>query len=290
MEQKGYNIRFYQGTAYDSNGKSHKVSDILTKLVNHVQANQVPAPVASGDNEFEVRDISESGGFFSGVLAVLRPDAPHIRDSAGGERPIPLNDGDRLMEKNHFIYYAENELLAWQVNGRGSHVSRLEKYLTAFSGLTVTLDDMLKIDAWQRLSNGIISRVEFRLAQPRNPALIDSANWESAAFEMMSGSDATTVSVSVSTKRKNRGLSAKMKEAVRRLMDGDTTRKLKVKLREIDDPVDLLTECLRTRITVDMDGLYPKDSRQVFAEMATAKRELQPEFDRHFGAPGNALV
>lgn len=291
-DQKTYAVRFYCGTAKNSDGETKAVSEILSRLAVAAENGDQNFQSHAGDERFELRDLykSAAGGYISGVLAVLRPDAPHIREASGSEKPIPLKEGDSVIEKNHFIYYREHELLAWQVNGRGSHVSRMEKHLSMATGMNylVTLDDVLTLDALTRLSQGIVTKLEFRAAKPKNAALIDSANWESAAFDMMSESDATLVNVSVSTRSRHSGLSSSLKGAIHRLLNAETTRKVQVKLRAVEDPIDLMAECLKGKITVKMKGLYP-DSKQVIAEMDTVKRSLQASIDAYFGK-GDAVL
>lgn len=291
METKNYGVRFYQGVSKNSAGDAKPVWLMLHEIADMVQAGGMAPQQIVGDERHELRDLysSNGGAVVRGVLAVLRNDAPHIRDAGGAERPIELLEGDSILEKNHFMFYRENQVLVWQVNGRGSHISRFEKYMTmCAAGGTVVFDDILSMSALEKLEHGIVSRLEFRAAKPRNAALIDPANWESGAFDMMSGADATQITVKVSTKRKSAGLSDEIKAVVHRLLDSDATRKVAVKLKNIDEPIDMLAECLKGTITVDMDGLYPQ-AMSMFGALDLAKRAKQPDLDAYFGS-GNASL
>jgi hypothetical protein len=290
-ETKSYSVRYYQGVTKQTEQCTLKVSDIVTGIAEQVAAGEM-APQHSDGEVYELRDLLSfnNGAVIRGVFAVLRDDAPHIREAAGSEKPIPLAEGDAILEKNHFLFFKANQLLVWQVNGRASHVSRLERYLTSCTDnqCAVLFDDVLSLNALDQLTNGVVTRLEFRAAKPRNAELIDPNDWESRAFEMMNDSDASIVSVTVSTRSKQRGLSDRLKGAIHRLLNADTTRKVEIKLRNVEDPIDLMTECLKGKIVVDMDGLYP-NTKQMFSEMQVLKDSHQPALDAYFGR-GNAVL
>jgi hypothetical protein len=292
MTTKRYGVRFYCGVRGEP-VQLLKLSDLFHKLASDAAAGEMPPRIKNGGQDYELRDlISLNGGaVVKGVFAVLRDDAPHIRQPDGSEEPIVLDENAGLIEKNHFIYYSQNEVLVYQINGRASHVSRFEQYLTACTGNleTISLDDILSLDAMQQLQQGVLKAFEFRVAKPRNAALINPADWESGAFSLLSGADASIISVSVRTRSKGNGLSAKLKDVAHRLLDSDSTRKVSVKLSGIDHPIDLMAECLKHTIGVDMDGMYPiPDS--MFVELQAAKDSKQAMLDAYFGQGNAALV
>ena len=199
MGQKHFGVRFYKGNVLDS---SVKVSDILQQLYTAHQSGS-PYPHVSGSTvAYELRDFTShnAGNVFTGVLAVLRDDAPNIRDHHGVERPIVMQPGEHLIEKNHFIFYKERELLVWQVNARASHVSRFEQYLSSAAGLVVGFDDIISAASFKRINEGVVKKLEVRIAAPKNPNLIPSTDWTSRAFQIMSGVGATSIKIDVSTR------------------------------------------------------------------------------------------
>lgn len=104
MGQKTFGVRFYKGTVL---GPHSSVSEILQELFNGQQQGQPLPHVLDGSVSYELRSFNAHNGgtVFTGVLAVLRDDAPNIRDHLGAERPLDLQPGERLIEKNHFILF-----------------------------------------------------------------------------------------------------------------------------------------------------------------------------------------
>lgn len=288
MATKKFGVRFYKGTRGDpAQGKK------LSELIHEIATLAEPPRIGDGGQDYELRElVSLNGGqVIKGAFAVLRDDAPHIRKADGMEAPIVLEAEEGLIEKNYFLYHRASEVLTYQVNGRASHVSRFEKYLSACTGDadTVSFSDILTVDAFQRLQQGVIKAFEFRIAKPKNVALVDPEDWESPAFGLMDGADASIISVSVRTRSKQHGLSAKLKDAAHRLLQSEATRKVEVKLDGVEYPVDLMAECLRGSIEVEMNGLYPSPDA-VFQQLQLVKDQLQPALDAYFGQGDAALA
>jgi hypothetical protein len=288
MAIKSYGVRFYCGQAFVENGQP--VSAILAKFEEMKRAG-IPFPhLQDGAVAYELRDFESfnGGASYRGVLAVLRDDAPNIRTATGGEKPIQLEVDEHVIEKNHFLYFRENELLVWQVNGRASHISRLEAYLANVAGHAVSLADVLNEQAIKRLDNGIIQRLEIRVARVRNAEAVDPNSWVGSTFDLMNGLDGTTLSIDIGTRRKKRGLSAKAMGVVHGLMARPETRSLRVKLDGQDDLIDLFADCIKDRIGVGMVGLYPVPA-EIFSALAAAKDNQKGALDACFGAGSGVL-
>lgn len=289
MTTKRYGVRFYRG-GVGPDGEAGTVSELLSSASERQSQGHPMPQLAEGETRYELRDFQDfnSGAVFQGVLAVLRDEAPHIRRSDGTEAPIDLNDDEHVIEKNHFLFFQQHELLVWQVNGRASHVSRFERYLSMAAPAAVVFNDVLDTTALQRLEHGVVKRIKFRVASPKNAQSIDSSDWESGAFEIMSGVDATVIEVNVSTRRKVKGLSNSVKGAIHRLVNRAETRSLKVELLGDKQPIDIFADCLTENINVEMHGLYPIPG-SIFAELDAAKGRQQAAIDAIFGASSGVL-
>lgn len=286
MSQKQFGVRFYRGNVLDS---SVRVSDILQQLYSAHQSSQQYPHVAGSTVAYELRDFTSlnSGSVFTGVLAVLRDDAPNIRDGHGVERPITMQPGDRLIEKNHFVFYKERQLLAWQVNARASHVSRFEQYLADVAGVVVGFDDIITAASFKRLNEGIVKKLEVRIAAPKNPGLVSSTDWTSRAFQMMSGVGATSIKIDVST-RAGKGLLDDVKQVIHQLKDSSEAESIKVKLAGDAEPVDLVADSIKGKVSVNMVGLYP-DPIDMFIQLQQLKDAKKGELDEFFGQGTNVL-
>ena len=67
----------------------------------------VEAVSPSTGKSCELRDVSVVGNVVKGCLALLREDVPTLRRQDGNEAPLPIANGDRLIEKNYFLYFRE---------------------------------------------------------------------------------------------------------------------------------------------------------------------------------------
>jgi hypothetical protein len=285
---KNYVVRFYGGAFSEDNAA--RVSTILQSAYDSFQQGNPYPHLQDGSVAYELRDLhSLNGGTaFKGVLAVLRDDAPHIRAADGLERPIALGENEHVIEKNHFLFFKENELLVWQANGRASHISRLEAYLSALSGTTIVLNDVISQNALQRLEEGTVRRFKVRLGKVRNAEAVDPHNWEAPTFDLMNGVDGTSMMFEVATRRKQKGLTDSIKQAVHRFLDRPETKAIEVKLLGEQDPIDLFADCVKDRISVGMVGLYPVPD-EIFAALAAAKDRQQGALDAYFGT-GDAVL
>lgn len=287
---KHYGVRFYRGRV-GADGNAGMVSEILLRMYLAWRINGDPIPQwDAGSCKYELRDLVSfnDGASFKGVLAVLRDDAPHIRGADGIERDIPLDVNEHVIEKNHFLFFRDNELLVWQVNGRASHISRLEQYITMLAPETIVFDDIINRSALARLENGIVKRFRLRVAKSKNAAAVNPENWEDGAFELMNGIDGTTLQVEIATRRKAQGLSGSVKAAIHRLLDRGETRALEVRLEGDKEPIDLFADCVRDKMQVDMNGMYPFPE-SIYSELSAAKDRQQVTLDDFFGV-GNAVL
>lgn len=285
MATKSFRVRFYTGIVMDD--AAAKVSQIFHDLV----APGIAVPhLRDGSVAYELRDlISINGGkVFRGVLAVLRDDAPNIREAGGAERPITLGDDEHVIEKNYFLYYADRELLVWQVNGRGSHISRMEKYLSAITQKAVSLPDIIQPNALRRLQEGTVKKLRLRIATSKNAAAVDPHDWEAGTFDLMNGIGAKSITVEVSAGKAVGKLNDKIGGVLHRLMQREDARTIQVTMTGEQEPIDLLADCVTDRISVKMVGLYPVVA-DVFNGLDEAKQRNQAALDEYFGQGGNIL-
>lgn len=269
---------------------NQRISSVLDQLAKDSVSGKLPPQWNDGNTTLELREFSSlnAGTVFRGVLATLRNDAPHIRESTGSERPIALQANEHLIEKNHFLYFTAQELLVWQVNGQGSHVVRFERYLTHCAGFAVVFADIIAATALARLQKGVVKRVEMRLARPKNALAVAPNDWGGDAMRLLSSSGGGSISIAVSTRIKGQGLLPAIKEALHRLLDQDETKSLKVRLVGETDLIDLFAERLKEKIEVLMNGLYPAPA-SIFAELQIARDRQQEALDEFFGIGEHVL-
>lgn len=286
---KSFGVRFYQGQ-FGASDEDGTVSDLLLSLLDKHAEGELLPQTEHGQLKNELRELSATANrnVIKGVLALVRDDAPHIREADGGERPIELADQEGILEKNYFLYFVDRQLLVWQVNGKASHISRFERYLTECCGKTIVFNDILQEGSFERLKRGTVKHLRFRVAKRRNSQEIDPHNWESDVFDLMSGVDGTVIEVKVSTRRRGRGLSAGVSNIIHRMMNRDDVSTLQVKLDEQTEPIDLFADRISDRIEVNMIGHYPMP-KDIFAKLAEAKNRQNIALEAIL-EPGNQVL
>lgn len=285
MATKVYRVRFFK-----VNVRSVDPDDVLTAPdlflnIGRQAINGLCPNVPSDGLGFEIRDYvrHNRGAVCQGVFATIRDDAPHIREAQGSERAILLGNDEGILEKNHFIYYANQSVLVYQINMRASHPTRLESYLQTMAGMghAVTLDDMLTRDAWEKLRHGVVKQFDVTFDYPRDPANYNPTDFSAENMRIMQAAEAARVRVVLKATHGG-GISRWARTTARELKRDPQVRRLSVKLEGEDSPIDLFTEVIKDKITVPIQNGYPI-SNDTFQELEAAKRRAQASIDEHLG-------
>jgi hypothetical protein len=104
------------------------------------------------------------------------------------------------VEKNHFLFYADRNLLVYQRNSSGSHYSRFQRYAKLSTGANIAFEPILTTDAYARLLNGADARViDVSFQQPKDPAMYKDMFMSDAVklVKKVGGSTRTSASASV---------------------------------------------------------------------------------------------
>lgn len=287
---KSFGVRFYTANFSESE-VDVTVDGLLQRIYDVNQKGEMSPQLEDEGCRYEIRELQPlgDGATFRGVLAVVRDDAPHIRAADGGERQIELAEQEGVLEKNYFLYFRQNNLLVWQVNGRASHVVRFERYLSMVSQKTLVFDDVIDHESLIKMQSGLVKRIQVRVALPRNADAYDPELWEGAAFDMMAGAGATTMQFELGIRKRGKGLTNDVKEAVHRLLNRRETRAVRVKMDGQREFIDLVADCITDRIQVQMNGLYPNPA-SVFEELASAKDRQRQRLEAYFGTDNKVLA
>ena len=154
--------------------------------------------------------------------------------------------------------------------------------------MNVLFSDILQEGAFERLQNGMMKSLRFKIANHKNKKGIDPHDWESDAFNLMSGIDGTIVDVKISTQRKKKGLARNALDAIHRMMNRGDISTLQVKMDGETEPIDLLTDRISDRINVQMAGHYPIPE-DIFHQLANAKDRQQKALESSLGTGDNVL-
>lgn len=226
----------------------------------------LPAQVCGGDR-FQVRDLVRTGTVWHGVFGKLRDDAPHLVNGANEERELPLHDGDRLLEKCHFLYRERSNLLVWQLNRASGGMSRLENYLSLASEAVVLVPVLMNT---AELEDALRHRIyEISYGYDRPPVMDANAPaWNQRQFDKMKAMEAGHAKFLFRAARKGQ-LAEGAKDMVRDAFGLNGIKKIRVRLTDESDPIDLFAAPLKHKISVEVLGRYPA-AKEVFAELENA--------------------
>jgi hypothetical protein len=286
MSNKHYTVHFYQIDAFGVADPDVVIRSLFSGEIQRVSQSNLPTVAKSAAGyDFELRELVEHLGVITGCLALLRSDAPHLRDHQGTERPVQTNPGDLFLEKNYFIYYAQTRVLAWQFNLAANHINNLGLMLTALTGNATTVVCTSIIDtAFAYDPNSEIEYVDFRVRAPRNQrerAAVQNLrpdDWGTNPFETMAQTNASTMQVVLRTRRQS--LDGRVRRMINALLGSEQTRRLRVKVSDAEEPIDLLAKRIKRRIAVQMNGLYPVP-QSVLQELQAAKDDCNDEIARN---------
>ena len=262
---------FFARTSVGRNGVA-----LSPRLQTAAQEHGQNLPVVNlGGEKYQMRDVHKVGTVWKGAFVKLRDDAPHVVGAADDrERELDLEDGDHLIEKCHFLLRERGNVLIWQVNRSAGVLSRAQEYLSALLDEVVLLPQVMNDAELEQVLNSQLYELDF--AYDRPTAIAGQApRWNQDAFDMMAGIDAAHAKFTLRAPR-NGSLSTHIKRMVREVLGTPGTGKVRVKLTEDKELVELFMAPLKDNFRVEMFGRYPTTAA-VYQELEAAY-----ERQRHF--------
>lgn len=134
MAKRKYQVRFARPVV----GKYAESFSVPLAGLATEHGKHLPARDLSGER-YQVRDLRMVGLVWMGTFGKLRDDAPHLVNIQDEERELVLDEGDRLLEKCHFMYRLPGNLLVWQLNRGAGGMTRFEDYMSNLLGEVVSV-------------------------------------------------------------------------------------------------------------------------------------------------------
>ena len=241
----------------------------LRELFTEHGAN-LPA-VELGDDNYQVRNLVRTGTVWVGEFAKLRDDAPHIVDLNDDEVEIGLEEGERVIDKCVFIYRERRDVLVWQVNRPAGGLSKFASYWSVLLDVLVSIPQVMNNAEIDRVLNGQLYELTF--AYDRPDQLDDAAPaWNQKAFDLMENVHAAHAKFTMRAPRGG-GLTNPAKTWIRRMLHGvNGFEKIRVRMTDDTDPIDLFMSPLKDSITVELINRYPS--------RAQVQQELEDAYER----------
>lgn len=286
MPERPIRTYFYKLTALGGDGtvtESDYLWSLFTNTALYVNGiSTVQALNGQTGKRCELRDVSVIGNVAKGCLALLRDDAPSLRLTNGNESPLQLAAGERLIEKNYFLYFRELQTVVWHFNLAANHIANLGLMLTTLgaSSRVVTYSHVVK-SAFSLDQDQVIEYVDLKISYPKNSKerneveQLNPTDWGIDPFKILSDSGSRQLSV-ILQNRTDEGLKGSLRRMVDDLTDLSMTRRLKVRVDGADEPVDMLTERYTYKIPVQFNGHSP-GADEIFQALQQAKDKFDAE-------------
>lgn len=279
MADKNLRVFFYSLNALGDDEVSEV--DYLWSLFTNTDlyrggVSRVEAVSPSTGKSCELRDVSVVGNVVKGCLALLREDVPTLRRQDGNEAPLPIANGDRLIEKNYFLYFRESRLLLWQFNLAANHVANMALMLTTLGGMTraVSYSHVIK-SLFALEQDQVIEYVDLKIGAPRKKAQrleveqLDPTNWGLNPFKVLADTGSRQLEIMMQNRTED-GLTGAVRNLVRDLTGLSVTRKLKVKVDGATEPIDMLAERFTYKIPMQCLGVTAT-AAEIFQALQQAK-------------------
>lgn len=258
MTTKDYKVLFTR-TAMGQQGVpiATMLSTLLQTYGPHLPATRLSSEV------FQLRNLRRVGSVWFGSFAKLRDDAPHVVDRSGSEHQLNLAAGSHIIEKCHLLYREQNNVLVWQVSRSSGGLTRFAQYLSQVMAQVVVLPLVMNEAELQRMLDGQVYEVDFVFDRPQQ-LTNNTPQWTQQAFNMMASADAAHAKFSFRAARAG-WLSNPLKRTLQTMMSMTGIGKLKVRLTDDTDPIDLFLAPLRDTIRVPLLGRYPNEADVLYA-------------------------
>lgn len=274
---KTYTIRYYIPRV-GADGKQGTIASLLKLIADTPEKMGLIREAGSMVHQVRVHQTIPPH-IYAAYFVRFRDELPLVgQRTSPEEHPPALGPNDEVIEKNHFCLFVEDsgiEVIAYQVSMEGSDVSALARYFTHLTGgkQTVSFDEVVTPDALSLLQNGVVKSVEYEIARPRSKAYAPNPDdtWTRDSINFMNSTGATRFKAKVLTRSKNKGLLAGVKEQIRLMMQSNQTKSLKVKLSDVDHPIDLFADRVFDKVILEIKEGRP-NSDQLFGEIIAAKK------------------
>jgi hypothetical protein len=297
MASKNYRFDFYECVTRNSTpGRERSTTDIFRDLHDRFSRQSSTVKELAGRN-YELRFIAETVYGWKGIIGKHREnDLPHAAVIGGEEREIQLEPNENLLEKAHFTYHQDYQLLILQRNHFCISSSNFSKYLTESGNVTALNPIIDTADLRWLMNNKIkVRTAEIAIARPTNPELFEGVehDFNNALIATLNGSSPAKLNLTLkgdgySRSADKRYLDSGFKRAITEMQSVFDVQKCKLLLENEESmsthPVDLVADRLVFDKRIEVLGRYPSSSN-MWAALSEARTENEEELQNYFGRP-----
>lgn len=303
MAGKLYKFEFYQCVTLNSNSVApvRTPSEVFQGLLT-AHASGVGTEKQIGGTSFEIRLIEATSYGFKGVIGRHRSsELPHAAQVGGAEREIALLPNENLLEKAHFAFYHDYQVLILQNNFLCINDKNFSSFLSS-GGYVTTLNPIIEAADLAFLMDGRVQvrTAEMSIARPTNKELFENATYDltNSIIRTLNGSGAPKLQMAFrgdgrTRTAKDRYLDPAIKQAVREFQTVFDVKQCKLMLEHQDTlvshPLDLVADRLVFTKKIHHNGRYPPVA-EVWQALLEARQQKEGELLQYFGDPSNRII
>lgn len=272
----------------DGSRKSAYLMDLLDKYVG---AYAPTHSIGSDPNiKYKIRSISKSqnGKVYKAIFGKLRHgEQPEQASETDSDKDVDLLPGHGLVEKSHFLFYPDINLIVYQRNRNVGRNTQFQNYLNTPTFSNRALVPILMKDSYKRLmEGGELKKIEVSI---RAPILLERQDdpFVGDYIKLFSDSGAGNVKLVISG-RSDKPLRKGVKEALVKLSKFGKTRIARattIDENANDDVIDLLVDRVAQSFEVDIESNGRPSSSSIFAGLADAKLQRATDLKSFYGVP-----
>lgn len=297
VEQKEYKIEFFQLTVSPTD-EITSISDIFNSIIdNKIDSTKIERSFTRDIWELKKRTTGKYRGSFTGVFRKFRNrDIPEKGAAGRDSQPIILEPDEGIVEKNFFVYYPKNNLLAWHNNPHASSPKQFANILKKISKVNVNLSMIIQANAAQRLMKNELTmkKVVVSIARPKSADFYPDDDFSRQALALMNGINGDSLHFEI-------GINSRLEDSANTLLSriktslvyfvgaGATTSKAVVFEDGVEYTIDLIADRVISFQSIETNAIFPP-SVTMFKLIDDAKQEKQKELDDYFGTLENTLT
>lgn len=264
--------------------RSHKfLLNYLTKYLNgHAPAIELED---KAEEKYQIRSITATKNLnvFMAVFGRCRYNqTPEQTTEHGDDSDVELKPGHGLVEKNHFLYFADSNLVVFQRNGNASRYTHLQRYLNRPTYAGNLLIPVLTRDSYQRLEEGgEIKKAEISLFKPKY-TFAPEEKFAGEIINLFGTAGAESMKITITAKR-DRALLEVLRTDIPKLARIGRARIARIVMKEDNEIIDLIADRISQPMQVELGENGRPLPRSVFEALATAKDQRSTDLETFFG-------
>jgi hypothetical protein len=286
--RRNYHFDFFLLSADSDDLFALSVSEIFDEIIANTKQSS-HTHYGSTREVFGLKFRNESNSYTGQLRKIRKADLPEIGTIGTDGKKLQLELDEGVIEKNFFVYYADESLLVMHRNDDGNTASHLAAVLMAAAGVPYYATPVIRPEQAEMLikDNLEIKRFSFKIPRPTNPDRYPADDIGARTIELLnkSGADTLEVTFSIDSKVESSAgrLTGAIQSAVRSLLAFGAT---KAKLETDDNgkiyPIDLIADRLYSTQYTNSNSQFPTST--IMFELADKSRaEKRESLNAYFG-------